>query len=66
MKVKTSIMLSKELLQAIDKRARQFKKNRSDIIEAAVCAHTAHAPQQNCFPGFQAPERPLQLFFVIH
>ena len=38
MKVKTSITLSKELLQAIDKRAKQFKKNRSDIIEAAVWA----------------------------
>jgi len=38
MKVKTSITLSKELLQAIDKRAKQLKKNRSDIIEAAVWA----------------------------
>ena len=38
MKVKTSITLSKELLRAIDKHAKQFKKNRSDIIEAAVWA----------------------------
>jgi len=38
MKVKTSITLSKELLQAIDKRAKQLKKNRSDIMEAAVWA----------------------------
>jgi metal-responsive CopG/Arc/MetJ family transcriptional regulator len=38
MKVKTSITRSKELLQAIDQRARQFKKNRSDFIEAAVWA----------------------------
>ena len=38
MKVKTSITLSEELLTAIDKRARQFKKNRSVIIEAAVWA----------------------------
>lgn len=38
MKVKTSITLTEELLTAIDKRARQFKKNRSDFIEAAVRA----------------------------
>jgi metal-responsive CopG/Arc/MetJ family transcriptional regulator len=38
MKVKTSITLTEELLTAIDKRARQFKKNRSDFIEAAVWA----------------------------
>ncbi|MBI3014239.1 MAG: ribbon-helix-helix protein, CopG family [Candidatus Tectomicrobia bacterium] len=38
MKVKTSITLSEELLKAIDKRAKQFKKNRSDFIEAAVWA----------------------------
>ena len=38
MKVKTSISLSEELLDIIDKRARQFKKNRSDFIESAVRA----------------------------
>ena len=38
MKLKTSITLSKELLRAIDKRARQFKKKRSDFIEEAVWA----------------------------
>ena len=38
MKVKTSITLSAELLKAIDKRAKQYNKNRSDFIEAAVWA----------------------------
>ena len=38
MKVKTSITLSDELLKTIDKRAKQFKKNRSDFIEAAARA----------------------------
>lgn len=36
MKVKTSITLSEELLHIVDKRARRFKKSRSDFIEAAV------------------------------
>jgi len=36
MKVKTSVSLSEELLKAIDQRARESKKNRSDIIEAAA------------------------------
>ncbi|HWQ69450.1 MAG TPA: ribbon-helix-helix domain-containing protein [Patescibacteria group bacterium] len=36
MKVKTSITLSEDLLKAIDRRAKQHKKNRSDFIEAAV------------------------------
>lgn len=36
MKVKTSITLSEDLLKAIDERARQYKKNRSDFIEGAV------------------------------
>lgn len=36
MKVKTSITLSEELLKVIDKRAKQYKKNRSDFVEAAV------------------------------
>jgi metal-responsive CopG/Arc/MetJ family transcriptional regulator len=38
MKVKTSLTLSEDLLKAIDKRARQFKKNRSHFIESAVWA----------------------------
>jgi metal-responsive CopG/Arc/MetJ family transcriptional regulator len=41
MKVKTSITLSKELLDAIDKHSSQFK-NRSDFIEAAVRAYIAN------------------------
>ena len=36
MKVKTSISLSKELLDAVDERARRHKKTRSDFIEAAA------------------------------
>jgi metal-responsive CopG/Arc/MetJ family transcriptional regulator len=36
MKVKTSITLSQDLLKLIDKRAKLFKKNRSDFIETAV------------------------------
>jgi len=36
MKVKTSITLSQELLKAVDKRTRQQKRTRSDLIEAAV------------------------------
>jgi metal-responsive CopG/Arc/MetJ family transcriptional regulator len=38
MKVKTSITLSEELLKVVDKRAKQYKKNRSDFIEAALLA----------------------------
>ena len=38
MKVKTSITLSDKLLEAVDKRARQHKKTRSDFIEVAVRA----------------------------
>ncbi len=38
MKVKTSITLSEDLIKAVDKRAKQYKKNRSDFIEAAVWA----------------------------
>jgi metal-responsive CopG/Arc/MetJ family transcriptional regulator len=41
MKVKTSITLSEELLDAIDKQSSQFK-NRSDFIEAAVRAYIAN------------------------
>ena len=37
MKVKTSITLSEDLLEAIDQRSAQFK-NRSDFIEAAIRA----------------------------
>jgi len=36
MKVKTSITLSEELLQAVDARTRQQKRTRSDFIETAV------------------------------
>jgi metal-responsive CopG/Arc/MetJ family transcriptional regulator len=36
MKVKTSVTLSRELLEIIDARARQSKKNRSDFVETAV------------------------------
>jgi metal-responsive CopG/Arc/MetJ family transcriptional regulator len=36
MKIKTSITLSEELLKAVDKRAKQYRRNRSDFIEAAV------------------------------
>lgn len=42
MKVKTSITLSEDLLEAIDKRSGQFK-NRSDFIEAAIRAFIAQA-----------------------
>jgi metal-responsive CopG/Arc/MetJ family transcriptional regulator len=38
MKVKTSITLSEDLLEAIDQRSAQFK-NRSDFIEAAIRAY---------------------------
>ncbi|MGB6064106.1 MAG: ribbon-helix-helix domain-containing protein [Desulfomonilaceae bacterium] len=41
MKVKTSITLSEELLDAIDKRSGRFK-NRSDFIEAATRAYIAN------------------------
>ena len=38
MKIKTSITLSEDLLEAIDQRSGRFK-NRSDFIEAAVRAY---------------------------
>jgi metal-responsive CopG/Arc/MetJ family transcriptional regulator len=38
MKVKTSITLSEELLEALDERTKQHKKTRSDFIETAVWA----------------------------
>ena len=40
MKVKTSITLSEDLLEAIDQRSAQFK-NRSDFVEAAIRAFIA-------------------------
>ncbi len=40
MKVKTSITLSEDLLEAIDRRSTQFK-NRSDFIETAIRAFIA-------------------------
>jgi metal-responsive CopG/Arc/MetJ family transcriptional regulator len=42
MKIKTSITLSEELLEAIDTRARRCKKNRSEYIELAVAAYLDH------------------------
>lgn len=38
MKIKTSITLSEELLEAVDERTKQQKKTRSDFIETAVWA----------------------------
>jgi metal-responsive CopG/Arc/MetJ family transcriptional regulator len=38
MKVKTSVTLSEELVSRLDQRARRLKKNRSELIEAAVAA----------------------------
>jgi metal-responsive CopG/Arc/MetJ family transcriptional regulator len=40
MKVKTSITLSEDLLEAIDRRSAQFK-NRSNFVEAAIRAYIA-------------------------
>jgi len=40
MKIKTSITLSEDLLEAIDQRSAQFK-NRSDFIESAIRAYIA-------------------------
>lgn len=40
MKIKTSITLSEDLLEAIDKRSVQFK-NRSEFIESALRAYIA-------------------------
>jgi len=37
-KVKTSISLSTELLKAVDQRAKQGKKSRSDFIETVIWA----------------------------
>ncbi len=38
MKIKTSITLSEKLLEAVDERAKQQMKLRSDFIEGAVWA----------------------------
>ena len=38
MKVKTSVTLSEDLLEAIDQRTAQFKTNRSDFLESAAWA----------------------------
>jgi len=46
MKVKTSITLSEELLKAVDKRTRQQKRTRSDLIEAAVKAFMQQLARQ--------------------
>jgi len=35
-KIKTSVSLSEELLRAIDKQTRQYKKSRSEFIESAL------------------------------
>jgi metal-responsive CopG/Arc/MetJ family transcriptional regulator len=43
MKVKTSITLSKELLQEIDARIESQQRSRSEFIEEAVRAFLAHA-----------------------
>lgn len=38
MRIKTSVSLPEELLKAVDKRAKQHNRKRSDLIEAAVRA----------------------------
>ena len=43
MKVKTSITLSKDLLQEIDARAETQQRSRSEFIEEAVRAYLVHA-----------------------
>jgi metal-responsive CopG/Arc/MetJ family transcriptional regulator len=45
MKIKTSITLSEDLLEAIDKYATQFR-NRSDFIEAAVRIYLAQMKRE--------------------
>jgi len=45
MKVKTSITLSEDVVEAIDKWSGEFK-NRSDFIEAAVRAYVAQILRQ--------------------
>ena len=41
MKVKTSITISEDLLEAIDKQSAQFK-NRSEFIETAIRTYISH------------------------
>jgi metal-responsive CopG/Arc/MetJ family transcriptional regulator len=43
MKVKTSITLSAELLEILDRRAKKLKTNRSEFIEAAVWAFVRYS-----------------------
>jgi metal-responsive CopG/Arc/MetJ family transcriptional regulator len=43
MKVKTSITLTKEILQEIDARIESQRRSRSEFIEEAVRAFLAHA-----------------------
>ena len=45
MKVKTSITLSEDLLEAIDQRSARFE-NRSDFIESAIRAFIAQMVQE--------------------
>jgi len=45
MKIKTSITLSSSLITAIDEQAESFK-NRSEFIEAAVCAFLAQRQRE--------------------
>ena len=42
MKIKTSITLSEDLLEDIDKEARELKKPRSEFIEDALSAFLKH------------------------
>jgi metal-responsive CopG/Arc/MetJ family transcriptional regulator len=46
MKVKTSVMLSEELLRAVDSYAEEYRKNRSEFIEAAVRAFFRQTARQ--------------------
>jgi metal-responsive CopG/Arc/MetJ family transcriptional regulator len=41
MKVKTSISLSDSVLKGLDRRARQFRVNRSELIETAIASYLA-------------------------
>jgi len=43
MKVKTSIILSKDLLREIDARVETHQRSRSEFIEEAVRAYLVHA-----------------------
>jgi len=39
MKVKTSITLSEAILKVVDRRAKQFRVNRSELVETALQAY---------------------------